>query len=78
MSISVFVQLTVVCIPELLCIADRENGRIQCTDLRGNFKHSVQSPMFNRLFAVEYSPADKVLYAVNGEILIGVYARDLK
>ena len=51
----------------LLCVADRENGRIQCTDFQGNFQHSIQSPLFHRLFAVEYSPADKVLYAVNGK-----------
>jgi len=50
----------------LLCIADRENGRIQITDLTGKFKYSVNSRSFNRLFAVEYSPVNDVLYAVNG------------
>lgn len=53
----------------VLCVADRENGRIQCTDLRGTFLHAVESNEFHRLFAVEYSPVDDVLYAVNGPSL---------
>ena len=41
----------------LVCVADRENGRIQCFDLEGNFKHIIKHPEFGtRLFAVEYCP----------------------
>ncbi|XP_076444227.1 peptidyl-glycine alpha-amidating monooxygenase B-like isoform X1 [Babylonia areolata] len=52
----------------LVCVADRENGRIQCFDLEGNFRFIVQKPEFGpRLFAVEYCPKHGgLLYAVNG------------
>ena len=41
----------------LVCVADRENGRIQCFDLEGNFKYIIKHPEFGaRLFAVEYCP----------------------
>ena len=47
----------------LLCVADRENGRVQCFDLEGNFKFFIKHSQFgSRLFAVEYCPK-------HGEIL---------
>ncbi|CAG5132319.1 unnamed protein product [Candidula unifasciata] len=57
----------------LVCVADRENGRIQCFDLDGNFKHIIKHPEFgNRLFAIEQSPVQGgVLYAVNGPSFSG-------
>ncbi|XP_076465980.1 peptidyl-glycine alpha-amidating monooxygenase B-like [Babylonia areolata] len=52
----------------LLCVADRENGRIQCFDLDGQFRFFIKHPQFGRaVYAVEYSPRHGgVLYAVNG------------
>nr|KAI8727075.1 alpha-amidating enzyme precursor 1 [Biomphalaria glabrata] len=52
----------------LVCVADRENNRIQCFDLDGNFKQVIKCPEFGpRLFALEYCPAHGgLLYAVNG------------
>ena len=41
----------------LLCVADRENGRIQCFDLQGNFIRQIHPPQFGRaLYALEYCP----------------------
>ena len=38
-----------------LCVADRENGRIQCFDLNGDFQKQYHPKEFgSRLFAVEY------------------------
>lgn len=52
----------------LLCVADRENGRIQCFDFNGNFQKQIHPPEFGpRLFAIEYCPLhDGLLFAVNG------------
>ncbi|KAK0055292.1 alpha-amidating enzyme precursor 1 [Biomphalaria pfeifferi] len=57
----------------LVCVADRENGRIQCFDLDGNFKQVIKRPEFGpRLFALEYCPAHGgLLYAVNGPAFDG-------
>ncbi|XP_048788242.1 peptidyl-glycine alpha-amidating monooxygenase isoform X2 [Lagopus muta] len=56
-------------IPELsqLCVADRENGRIQCFRLEtGEFVREIKHKSFGReLFAVSYSPGG-LLFAVNG------------
>lgn len=42
---------------DLVCVADRENGRVQCFDLDGNFRHTIKHPEFGtRLFAVEHCP----------------------
>ena len=41
-----------------LCVADRENGRVQCFDLEGNFVSSVQPAEFGaRIFSVAYTKA---------------------
>ena len=41
----------------LLCVADRENGRIQCFDLEGRFQKQIHPKEFGpRLFAVSYCP----------------------
>lgn len=40
-----------------LCVADRENGRIQCFDLSGNFIRQIHPPQFgSALYALEYCP----------------------
>ncbi|KAM7076420.1 peptidyl-glycine alpha-amidating monooxygenase isoform 3-T4 [Ciconia maguari] len=50
-----------------LCVADRENGRIQCFRLEtGEFIRQIKHKSFGReLFAVSYVPGG-VLFAVNG------------
>lgn len=57
----------------LLCVADRENGRIQCFDLDGNFQLMIYSPEFgDRIFAVSYCRLHGgLLFAVNGPSLSG-------
>ncbi|XP_025899851.1 peptidyl-glycine alpha-amidating monooxygenase isoform X2 [Nothoprocta perdicaria] len=56
-------------IPEFsqLCVADRENGRIQCFALEtGQFLREIKHKSFGReLFAVSYVPGG-LLFAVNG------------
>ncbi|XP_041666609.1 peptidyl-glycine alpha-amidating monooxygenase isoform X2 [Cheilinus undulatus] len=55
-----------------LCVADRENGRIQCflAD-SGEFVKEIKKDEFGgEVFAITYSPAgDGVIFAVNGESL---------
>lgn len=55
----------------LACIADRENGRIQCFSTPyGNFMFQIYNEAFNgRVFAISYSEKDKLLYAVAGPSL---------
>ncbi|NXN92321.1 AMD monooxygenase, partial [Rhinopomastus cyanomelas] len=50
-----------------LCVADRENGRIQCFKLEtGQFIREIKHKSFGReLFAVSYAP-DGLLFALNG------------
>ncbi|XP_064901546.1 peptidyl-glycine alpha-amidating monooxygenase isoform X13 [Columba livia] len=50
-----------------LCVADRENGRIQCFRLEtGEFIREIKHKSFGReLFAVSYAPGG-LLFAVNG------------
>ncbi|PIK59450.1 hypothetical protein BSL78_03663 [Apostichopus japonicus] len=51
-----------------VCVADRENARIQCFNAHnGTFAKEFSSPEFGReVFAIAYSPVEDVLYAVNG------------
>ncbi|XP_063820148.1 peptidyl-glycine alpha-amidating monooxygenase isoform X4 [Pseudophryne corroboree] len=51
-----------------LCVADRENGRIQCFIAEtGHFVKEIKHPAFGReVFAVSYVPGG-TLYAVNGK-----------
>ncbi|XP_013921460.1 PREDICTED: peptidyl-glycine alpha-amidating monooxygenase isoform X4 [Thamnophis sirtalis] len=51
-----------------LCVADRENGRIQCFKPEtGKFVREIKHPSFGReVFAVAYTPGG-LLYAVNGK-----------
>ncbi|KAH3839323.1 hypothetical protein DPMN_112751 [Dreissena polymorpha] len=51
-----------------LCVADRENGRIQCFALDGTFIRQIHPPQFGRaVYALEYSPNHNgLLFAVNG------------
>lgn len=51
---------------DLLCVADRENGRIQCFHTtNGTFYSQYHSPLIgNRLFSVDYAKGS--LFVVNG------------
>ncbi|GFO44719.1 peptidyl-glycine alpha-amidating monooxygenase [Plakobranchus ocellatus] len=53
---------------KLLFVADRENGRIQCFDLDGNFKYIIKHPEFGpRIYGVDYcSQHGGIIYAING------------
>ncbi|XP_068103571.1 peptidyl-glycine alpha-amidating monooxygenase isoform X2 [Hyperolius riggenbachi] len=55
-----------------LCVADRENGRIQCfSSETGHFVREIKHAAFgNRVFAVFYA-AGGTLYAVNGKSYYG-------
>lgn len=51
----------------LLCVADRENYRVQCFDLAGNFLHETVSADFGPIYGVAFAANNaSVLYAVNG------------
>lgn len=53
----------------LLCVADRENGRVQCfSTIDGTFHSQYHSGIIgDRLFSVAYAPIDGgQLYVVNG------------
>nr|CAD7427373.1 unnamed protein product [Timema monikensis] len=57
---------------QLLCVADRENGRIQCFNCHnGTFVMQVHSKeLGGRIFSVAYAPVqDGLLYLVNGPSL---------
>ena len=42
-----------------ICVADRENGRVQCFTLDGEFTSSIQPPEFgSRIFSVAYTSAN--------------------
>ncbi|XP_053859192.1 peptidyl-glycine alpha-amidating monooxygenase isoform X8 [Vidua macroura] len=64
-----FIPHSLALIPDLsqLCVADRENGRIQCFRLEtGEFTREIKHKAFGReLFAVSYVPGG-LLFAVNG------------
>lgn len=53
---------------KLLCVADRENGRVQCFDYDGGFRYQFHSPVIgNRMFSVAYLPNNGgQLVMVNG------------
>jgi len=41
----------------ILCVADRENRRIQCFDLEGNFLRQMHAPeITGKVFAVSFDP----------------------
>ncbi|XP_028273446.1 peptidyl-glycine alpha-amidating monooxygenase B isoform X1 [Parambassis ranga] len=57
-----------------VCVADRENGRIQCFIAEtGEFVKEIKKEEFGgEVFAITYSPAgDGLIFAVNGESLYG-------
>lgn len=61
--------LTLAADQDLLCVADRENGRVQCFRTKEGFFHSqYHSPLIgDRLFSVAYAPINGgQLYVVNG------------
>lgn len=49
---------------ELLCVADRENGRIQCFYWsNGKFHSQYHSPLMgDRLFSLDYTPAEGIFH----------------
>jgi len=51
-----------------ICVADRENGRVQCFSLDGDFTRSIKPEEFgSRIFSVAYTPANGgQLHAVSG------------
>lgn len=54
---------------DLLCVADRENGRVQCFNtINGTFHSQYHSGIIgDRLFSVAYAPINGgQLYVVNG------------
>ncbi|KAJ0056893.1 hypothetical protein NL108_000691, partial [Boleophthalmus pectinirostris] len=58
-----------------LCVADRENGRIQCFIAEtGEFVKEIKKEEFSgEVFAITYSPVgDGLIYAVNGESPFGI------
>ena len=51
----------------LLCVADRENYRIQCFDLNGNNIIQISSNDFGPIYSVAFSSNNaSTLYAING------------
>ena len=51
----------------LICVADRENYRVQCFDLNGNFLFETSSAEFGPIYSVAFAANNaSVLYAVNG------------
>jgi DNA-binding beta-propeller fold protein YncE len=51
----------------LICIADRENYRVQCFDLNGNFLHETLLADNGPIYSVSFSANNgSVVYAVNG------------
>ncbi|XP_041429450.1 peptidyl-glycine alpha-amidating monooxygenase B isoform X2 [Xenopus laevis] len=65
-------SLTMISDQGQLCVADRENGRIQCFHAKtGEFVKQIKHQEFGReVFAVSYAPGG-VLYAVNGKPYYG-------
>ncbi|GAV00851.1 hypothetical protein RvY_11643 [Ramazzottius varieornatus] len=63
---------------DLICVANREDEKIQCftaglavrkpddTETAGKFVLQVAHPQLSRVFAIHYTPALNKLYAVNG------------
>ncbi|XP_078252553.1 peptidyl-glycine alpha-amidating monooxygenase B isoform X3 [Rhinoraja longicauda] len=71
-----FIPHSLAFVPALgqLCVADRENGRIQCFIAQsGEFIREIRHPEFGeRLFAISYTPDNGgQLHAINGEPLVG-------
>lgn len=42
---------------DLICVADRENGRVLCFNINnGTFKSEINTQLFQRIYSVAYSP----------------------
>jgi DNA-binding beta-propeller fold protein YncE len=51
----------------LLCVADRENYRVQCFDLNGNFLQQALTNDYGPIYSVAFAATNaSILYAVNG------------
>ena len=49
-------------LPAKVCVADRENGRVQCFDMDGEFVKTVKPPEFgSRIFSTAYTKANGML-----------------
>ena len=57
--------ITVAEAQDLVCVADRENGRIQCFHLDGTFSPSIKPPQFGpKVYGVEYCSDQGMLSVV--------------
>lgn len=64
--------LTLALDKNLLCVADRENGRVQCFQTsNGTFHSQYHNPLIgDRLFSVSYAPVNGgQLFVVNGPVI---------
>ncbi|XP_055708000.1 peptidyl-alpha-hydroxyglycine alpha-amidating lyase 1 isoform X2 [Phlebotomus papatasi] len=62
----------------LVCVADRENGRVQCFHAtNGTFHSQYHSPLVgDRIYGVSYAPVNGGrLYVINGPLLPMLFAR---
>jgi hypothetical protein len=51
----------------ILCVADRENYRIQCFDVNGNFMHQSVDKQYGPIYGISFAANNgTVLYAING------------
>ena len=51
----------------ILCVADRENYRVQCFDINGNFMHESSDKEYGPIYGISFAANnDTVLYAING------------
>ncbi len=51
----------------VICVADRENYRVQCFDLNGNFMHQSVDKEFGPIYSISFAANNgSVLYAING------------
>ena len=54
-------------IANLICVADRENYRVQCFDLQGNYLHQSISGDYGPIYSVAFAKNNATaLYALNG------------
>ncbi|CAF0765592.1 unnamed protein product [Adineta ricciae] len=54
---------------QLLCVADRENRRIVCFNIKsaeGKVKTIIEHPSLNTIYALTYNPLKNHLYAISG------------
>jgi len=52
---------------DLICVADRENGRIVCFNDEGDVKSIIDHPTMKTVYAISYDANKHRLYAVSGK-----------